>query len=43
MNDKFEDLLGKTLSNIENLKDETLVFTIIDGDKYELAHQQDCC
>ncbi len=41
--EKFEDLLGKTLLSIENKKDEELIFTLIDGQKYCLYHDQDCC
>lgn len=41
--EKFEDLLGKTLSNIENKGDEELIFTLDNGEKYMLYHSQDCC
>ncbi len=41
--EKFEDLLGKILSNVENVKDEELIFTLENGDKYKLLHYQDCC
>jgi hypothetical protein len=39
----FEDLVGKILSKVENLNDEELVFTLEDGEKYKLWHNQDCC
>ena len=41
--EKFEDLLGKTLIVIENVGDEELVFTLSNGDKYRLYHNQNCC
>ena len=41
--EKFEDLLGKILSNIENKDDEELIFTLESGEKYRLYHNQDCC
>lgn len=39
----FEELKGKTLSNVENRDDEELVFTLDNGDCYKLWHSQDCC
>lgn len=41
--EKFEDLLGKVLSSVENRNDEELVFTLDNGKKYKLYHEQDCC
>lgn len=41
---KFEDLLGKTFTNIEVSKDEDeIIFTCSDGAKYKMYHEQDCC
>ncbi len=40
---KFEDLLGKTLLNIENEENEKLIFTFKNGVQYKLYHDQDCC
>lgn len=41
---KFEDLKGKTLVGVTGAKgDESMVFTCLDGDQYELAHDQSCC
>lgn len=40
--DRFEDLLGKTLQNVENTGEE-IIFTLDDGTKCELYHSQDCC
>jgi len=39
---KFEDLVGKVLSNVENNSDE-IIFTLETGEKYKLYHNQDCC
>lgn len=39
----FDELLGHTLSGVENLNDAELVFTLENGDKYKLYHDQDCC
>jgi hypothetical protein len=41
--EKFEDLKGCILSNIENKGNEELVFTLSDGGAYKLYHSQDCC
>ncbi len=47
MLEKFEDLLGRVLSNVEVEGDcgldERLIFTLEGGDKYKLYHVQDCC
>ena len=39
---KFEDLLGKTLVNIDH-SDDTMTFTTQDGEVYQLYHIQNCC
>ena len=39
----FEDLVGKTLANVENVNNERIVFTLGTGSKYMLYHNQDCC
>lgn len=41
--EKFEDLVGKILTKIENVENEELIFTLDNGDMYELYHEQDCC
>lgn len=49
MLERFEDLIGNTLCNLEVLEDngdddgEQLVFTLDNGDKYRLYHSRDCC
>ena len=40
---KITDLLGKTMTNVENIEDEELVFTTTDGTRYKLFHDRDCC
>jgi uncharacterized protein YegJ (DUF2314 family) len=39
----FEDLVGSTLSALDNQNDKALVFTLDTGEKYKLYHDQDCC
>lgn len=38
----FSDLVGHTITSIERTHDE-LIFTLSDGEKYKLYHDQDCC
>lgn len=38
----IEELIGKTLTEINNLGDE-LIFTVEGGDQYKMYHSQDCC
>lgn len=42
----FEDLLGKTLANVEAIRndaDDRLVFTLDTGEQFMLWHRQSCC
>jgi hypothetical protein len=41
--DKFADLKGKTLINAENIANRELIFTLDDGSKCKLYHDQKCC
>jgi hypothetical protein len=42
--DKFEDLKGQILVDIEAEPEwYTMSFTLVNGDKYELYHEQGCC
>ena len=40
---ELKDLLGKTMTIVENVNDEELVFTTADGKRYKLYHYQNCC
>jgi len=40
---KFEDLKGKTLTKVERVEDEELIFHTTEGEIYNLYHSQDCC
>lgn len=36
-------LVGKVLSRVENINDEEIVFETVDGQRFALYHEQDCC
>jgi len=36
-------LVGKTLTEVENINNEQLIFHCDNGEKYRLFHYQDCC
>lgn len=38
----FSNLLGLTLSSVTNNRDE-IIFETVDGRKFEMSHNQDCC
>lgn len=40
---KFGDLVGKTLSSVNQQDDERITFTTVDGESYLMYHRQDCC
>lgn len=41
---KFEELLGKTIIKIKGeVGSDSMIFTVDNGDRYELYHEQDCC
>lgn len=39
----FDQLIGKTLTKIENHSNERIVFTCESGEVFDLYHDQDCC
>lgn len=39
----FTDLIGKTLSNVEQIGEDEIYFTTDDGLKYRMYHGQECC
>ena len=39
----FEDLKGEILSKVENQNNEYIVFTLANGEQYQLYHSQNCC
>lgn len=39
----FTELIGKTIVNIEQIKDEEIYFTFSDSKKYKMYHDQGCC
>ena len=39
---EFEQLEGQTCTAVER-DGESIVFTLLNGDKYRLHHNQDCC
>jgi hypothetical protein len=40
---KFEDLIGKTLTKVEQIGYDEIHFTDSDGKQYKMYHSQDCC
>lgn len=41
--EQFSDLKGKVLTSVENVKNDELIFTLENGEKYKLHHYQCCC
>ena len=39
----FKDIEGKVFVSVDNILNEQLVFTLQNGDRYVLYHEQDCC
>lgn len=40
---QFSDLLGETIAALTMRDDDKIIFTLENGDKYILYHEQDCC
>lgn len=40
---EFSSLVGLTFASVENVKDYELRFTTVDGRKFRMYHEQDCC
>lgn len=39
----FASLVGKTLTAVDRIGDEEIIFHVNDGKSYKLYHEQDCC
>ena len=39
----INELFSKIMVNVENKYNDALVFTTIEGKKYQFSHYQDCC
>lgn len=40
---QLTDLIGKTLTSVENVNNREIIFTISKNKAYKLWHSQDCC
>lgn len=40
---ELKDLIGKTLTKVEQVGDDEIVFITNEGRRYRLYHSQDCC
>jgi hypothetical protein len=41
--ERLKELIGKTLTNVENKGNDEIIFTCDDGKQYKMYHAQDCC
>ena len=39
----FKVLQGKILSSVENVNNQEIIFTTVEGKRYKLYHDQNCC
>ena len=40
---RLQELIGKTLTKVENKDNDAIIFTCEDGKQYKMYHGQDCC
>lgn len=40
---ELKDLIGKTLTKVEQVGEDVIVFITSEGKRYRLYHSQDCC
>lgn len=40
---KLKDLIGKTLTKVEQIDTDEIIFLTNEGKQYKLYHSQDCC
>jgi hypothetical protein len=41
--ERLQELIGKTLTKVENKDNKAIIFTCEDGKQYKMYHRQDCC
>ena len=41
--ERLQELIGKTLTKVENKDNDAIIFTCEDGKQYKMYHVQDCC
>lgn len=41
--ERLHELIGKTLTKVENKDNNAIIFTCEDGKQYKMYHAQDCC
>ena len=41
--ERLKELIGKTLTKVEKIYGDGIIFTCEDGNKYKMYHAQDCC
>lgn len=41
--ERLQELIGKTLTKVENKDNKSIIFTCENGKHYKMYHEQDCC